>query len=42
VVGNIHSLEQVQELAYFGYDGVVLGRNLAEVGNSVLVETKYR
>jgi hypothetical protein len=21
----------VQELAYFGYDGVVLGRNLAEV-----------
>jgi hypothetical protein len=35
VVGNIHSLEQVQELAYFGYDGVVLGRNLAEVRNSI-------
>mmetsp|Transcript_19870 Transcript_19870/g.44266 ORF Transcript_19870/g.44266 Transcript_19870/m.44266 type:complete len:95 (+) Transcript_19870:154-438(+) len=29
--GNIHSLEQVAELGYYGYDAVVLGRNIAEV-----------
>ena len=29
--GNIHSLEQVAELGYFGYDSVVLGRHIAEV-----------
>jgi phosphoribosylformimino-5-aminoimidazole carboxamide ribonucleotide (ProFAR) isomerase len=34
--GNIHSLAQVEELGYFGYNGVVLGRNLAEVHVLVL------
>eukprot|EP00597_Dinobryon_sp_UTEXLB2267_P013551 CAMPEP_0170121300 /NCGR_PEP_ID=MMETSP0020_2-20130122/15779_1 /TAXON_ID=98059 /ORGANISM="Dinobryon sp., Strain UTEXLB2267" /LENGTH=237 /DNA_ID=CAMNT_0010351575 /DNA_START=228 /DNA_END=941 /DNA_ORIENTATION=- len=29
--GNIRSMEQVAELGFYGYDSVVLGRNLAEV-----------
>eukprot|EP01036_Dinobryon_divergens_P031432 gene31432-40828_t len=29
--GNIHSMEQVVELGFYGYDSVVLGRNIAEV-----------
>lgn len=29
--GNIRTLKQVYELGYCGYDGVVLGRNLAEM-----------
>jgi len=29
--GNIHSVEQVAELGFYGYDSVVLGRNIADV-----------
>jgi indole-3-glycerol phosphate synthase len=29
--GNIHCIEQVIELGLCGYDGVVLGRNIAEI-----------
>ena len=31
--GDIGSVEQVAELSYYGYDGIVLGRRIAEVGD---------
>lgn len=31
--GDIRSVEQVSELGFYGYDGVVLGRNIAEVSH---------
>lgn len=33
--GNIHSLEQVAELGYYGYDSVVLGRHIADVRDCI-------
>lgn len=29
--GNINSLTMAQELAFYGYDGIVLGRHITEV-----------
>jgi putative N-acetylmannosamine-6-phosphate epimerase len=29
--GNINNMEQVAELGFYGYDGVVLGRGITEV-----------
>lgn len=29
--GNIKNLDEVAELGYYGYDSIVLGRNIAEV-----------
>lgn len=39
--GNIHSLEQVAELGYFGYDSVVLGRHIAEVSTLYITLIQY-
>lgn len=33
VAGNIKTMKEVIEYGNCGYDGVVLGRNIAEVGN---------
>lgn len=32
VGGDIHSMEQVKELGHYGYDGVILGRRIVDVG----------
>ncbi len=29
--GNIKTLDQVAELGYYGYDSIVLGRNIVDV-----------
>jgi hypothetical protein len=34
---STHSCLQVSELGFFGYDGVVLGRNIAEVSVSIII-----
>lgn len=36
VTGNIHTMEQIQELGFLGYDSVILGRGLLEVRTSGL------
>lgn len=32
--GNIKTLDQVAELGYYGYDSIVLGRNIVDVRHS--------
>lgn len=33
--GNIASMRQIYDLGNYGYDGIVLGRNIAEVSSFV-------